>query len=93
MKDLRRIAPVDVPRIVAVAEALAEDPYPAGCTKLSGSERSCRIRAGDYRILYELFSGRLLIEVVQVGHRKDVYRRSWRTSRFTFGRLEVPAHG
>jgi mRNA interferase RelE/StbE len=73
-KDLRQIATADVPRIVAVAEALAEDPFPPGCTKLAGSERSYRIRVGDYRILYDVFSGRLLIEVVKVGHRKDVYK-------------------
>ena len=73
-KDLRRIAAVDVPRIVSAAESLADDPFPLGCTKLSGSERSYRIRVGDYRILYDVFSGRLLIEVIKVGHRKDVYR-------------------
>ena len=73
-KDLRRIAAADVPRIVFAAEALAEDPFPPGCTKLSGSERSYRIRVGEYRVLYDVFSGRLLIEVVKVGHRKDVYK-------------------
>ena len=74
-KDLRRIAAVDVPRIVAAAAALANDPFPPGCAKLSGSERSYRIRVGDYRILYDVFSGRLLIEVVKVGHRRHVYRQ------------------
>jgi mRNA interferase RelE/StbE len=73
-KDLRRIAAVDVPRVVAAAEALANDPFPPGCAKLSGSERSYRIRMGDYRILYDVFSGRLLIEVIKVGHRREVYR-------------------
>ena len=74
-KDLRHIAAVDLPRIVAAVEALADNPFPPGCTKLSGSERSYRIRLGDYRILYDVFSGRLLIEVVKIGHRKDVYRK------------------
>ena len=74
-KDLRRIAAVDVPRVVAAAEALTNDPFPPGCAKLSGSERSYRIRVGDYRILYDVFSGRLLIEVIKVGHRREVYRR------------------
>lgn len=72
-KDLRRISPADVPRIVAAADALADDPFPPGCVKLTGSERSYRIRVGAYRILYDVFSGRLLIEVVKVGHRRDVY--------------------
>ena len=73
-KDLRRIAATDVPRVVSAAEALADDPFPAGCTKLSGSERSYRIRVGGYRVLYDVFFGRLLIEVIKVGHRKDVYK-------------------
>ena len=72
-KDLRRIAPADVPRIIAAAESLIADPFPSGCVKLSGSERSYRIRVGDYRILYDVLAGRLVIEVIKVGHRKDVY--------------------
>ena len=73
-KDLRRIAAADVAKIIAAAESLAQDPFPPGCTKLSGSERSYRIRVGDYRILYDVLSDCLVIEVIKVGHRKDVYR-------------------
>jgi mRNA interferase RelE/StbE len=73
-KDLWRLPPVDIARILDAANALAGEPYPAGCAKLSGSERSFRIRVGNYRILYDVFDGRLVIEVIKVGHRKDVYR-------------------
>jgi len=73
-KDLRRISPADLPRIIAAAESLALDPYPSGALKLTGSERSFRLRVGDYRILYEIFDDVLIVEVVKVGHRKDVYR-------------------
>lgn len=73
-KDLRRIAPTDVVRIIAAVEALAEDPLPSGCVKLSGSERCYRIRVGDYRILYEVQGDCLVIEVIKVGHRRDVYK-------------------
>ena len=73
-KDLRRIAAADVPRIIAAVENLAIDPFPPGCTKLAGSERSYRIRVGDYRVLYSVFSGQLVIEVIKVGHRRDVYK-------------------
>ncbi len=73
-KDLRRIPSTDVVRIIAAAESLAEDPFPTGCVKLSGSERSYRIRVGDYRILYDVQGDCLLIEVIKVGHRKNVYR-------------------
>jgi len=73
-KDLRRIAPAEVLKIVEQVEALVGDPFPTGCVKLSGSDHVFRIRVGDYRILYEVFEGLLLIEVIRVGHRKDVYR-------------------
>lgn len=73
-KDLRRISPDDVTKIIRAVESLTDDPFPIGHTKLSGSERAYRIRVGDYRIIYEVFSGVLLIEVVRVGHRRDVYK-------------------
>lgn len=73
-KDLRRIDPVHVARIITAVEGLSLDPFPSGHTKLSGSERAYRIRVGDYRIIYEVFSGVLLIEVVRIGHRRDVYK-------------------
>lgn len=73
-KDLRRIAPTDVVKIIAAVEALADDPFPLGCVKLSGSERCYRIRVGDYRILYDVQSNCLVIEVIKVGHRRDVYK-------------------
>ena len=72
-KDLRRIAAAHVPRIVAAVEALIDNPFPAGSVKLSGSERSYRIRVGDYRILYDVLTDRLVIEVIRLGHRRDVY--------------------
>lgn len=73
-KDLRRVPPQDVKRILSAVESLAEDPFPHGCTKLSGSEQAFRIRVGDYRILYEVIDAALIVEVIKVGHRRDVYR-------------------
>jgi mRNA interferase RelE/StbE len=73
-KDLRRITSSDVTKIIRAVEDLGSDPFPNGHTKLSGSDRAYRIRVGDYRIIYEVFSGILLIEVVRVGHRRDVYK-------------------
>ncbi|MEM7699015.1 MAG: type II toxin-antitoxin system RelE/ParE family toxin [Verrucomicrobiota bacterium] len=63
-----------VPRIIEAVELLADDPRPDGCTKLTGSERAYRIRVGNYRVIYEVFDDTVLIEVVRVGHRRDVYR-------------------
>jgi len=71
--DLRRIPGRDVRRILDRIEALRDDPRPPGCEKLSGQERY-RIRQGAYRVLYEIMDARLVVTVVKVGHRKDVYR-------------------
>ena len=60
-------------RIDAAILALASDPRPPGCKKLSGSEEY-RVRVGDYRILYEIEDMVLRVLVVKVGHRRDVYQ-------------------
>jgi len=60
-------------RIVAKIHALASNPRPVGCDKLSGEEKY-RIRQGDYRILYQIVDHELIVTVVKVGNRRDVYR-------------------
>jgi len=73
-KEIRAIArKADRQRVVARIGALAEDPRPPGCTKLSGQE-AYRVRQGAYRILYTIDDDVLMVEVVKVGHRRDVYR-------------------
>ncbi len=74
-RDMREIPDRDCRRILAAIETLSEDPRPAGCEKLSGQERY-RFRQGDYRIIYEIRDDELIVIVVKVGHRKEVYRRS-----------------
>lgn len=73
-KDLRSIPDKDVARILQRMEALQDDPRPAGSEKLSGQERY-RIRQGVYRIVYEVIDNQLVVTVVKVGHRKDIYKR------------------
>lgn len=51
---------------------LAENPRPTGCKKLKGRP-GYRIRVGDYRVIYEIFDEVLLIDVIDLGHRKDIY--------------------
>lgn len=63
----------DRQKIVERIKALANDPRPPGCQKLSGQERY-RIRQGWYRIVYEIDDQQIIIFVVKIGHRKDVYR-------------------
>jgi mRNA interferase RelE/StbE len=52
--------------------ALAENPRPSGCKKLKGRD-SYRIRVADYRVIYEIADSILFIEVIAIGHRKDIY--------------------
>ncbi|MGB3563875.1 MAG: type II toxin-antitoxin system RelE/ParE family toxin [Thermoanaerobaculia bacterium] len=60
-------------RIVRRIEGLADNPRPPGCQKLSGQDRY-RVRQGEYRIVYSVEDEELIVYVVKVGHRKDVYR-------------------
>jgi mRNA interferase RelE/StbE len=55
-------------------DALADEPRPPGARKLAGSDIQYRIRVGDYRILYEIHDNRLVINVIKIGHRREVYR-------------------
>ncbi|MEM1368132.1 MAG: type II toxin-antitoxin system RelE/ParE family toxin [Cyanobacteria bacterium P01_H01_bin.15] len=72
-KDLRRIPKKEIAKILNRIEALATEPRPPGVEKLSGQERY-RIRQGVYRILYEIGDQELVVIVVKVGHRRDVYK-------------------
>jgi mRNA interferase RelE/StbE len=74
LRELKRIDRNVVPRIVAAIESLSSQPLPDGVRKLQGSQRTYRLRVGTYRVIYELFESRLLVEIVRVRHRKDAYR-------------------
>jgi mRNA interferase RelE/StbE len=72
-KDFSAIPRKDLEKILHRIEALAENPRPPGCEKLTGQERY-RVRQGRYRIVYSIQNEALTIWIVKVGHRKDVYR-------------------
>lgn len=72
-KDFRTIPKNDLKKILLRIETLAKDPRPPGHEKLSGQEKY-RIRQGADRIIYSIQNQELLVCVVKVGHRKDVYR-------------------
>jgi mRNA interferase RelE/StbE len=72
-KDLQPIPRKDVERILSAIRGLAVNPRPPQSQKLSGSEKY-RLRSGNYRILYEIEDDVLVVCVVKVGHRKDIYR-------------------
>lgn len=72
-KELEATPLKDRRRIVTRIERLADDPRPPGSEKLSGEEKY-RVRQGNYRIAYEIIDQELIIYVVKIGHRRDVYR-------------------
>ena len=74
IRELRRLDRSVIPRIVEAVGRLAEVPFPQGCRKLKGSTDTYRIRVGNYRVVYEVAERCLVIEIVRVRHRKDVYR-------------------
>lgn len=73
-KDLRGVPKSDIRRLLNRIESLRDEPRPAGCEKLTGRELY-RIRQGVYRVVYCVDDDRVVIEVIKVGHRRDVYRR------------------
>lgn len=73
-KDLRKLATSQRNIIITKIQALAADPHPSGVTKLRGSSDLFRIRHTDYRIIYQVNDSQLIVMVVKVGHRREVYR-------------------
>ena len=60
--------------VAAVLVALGTSPRPAGCVKLAGSDDLWRIRVRQYRVIYQILDAELIVTIVKVGDRKDVYR-------------------
>ena len=75
VKELRDLPKNAIERILKVVGQLGANPYPAGVRKLVGSEHTYRIRQGDYRVIYTITASSLIIEIIRIGHRKDIYDR------------------
>lgn len=73
-RQLAKLPGHDREMIAAALVTLASNPRPAGGTKLSGATDLWRVRVRDYRIVYTIADRRLIVTVVKIGHRKDVYR-------------------
>ena len=74
LKELEAVdSKKDRRRIVQVILSLAEEPRPSGCRKLSGKDKY-RIRSGQYRIVYAVEDAILVVTIVKIGHRREVYR-------------------
>ena len=74
-KELKSLAKEMIPKIIKTVESLAENPYPTGIKKMVGSNNTYRIRVGEYRIIYNIESNLLIIEIIKIGHRQGVYKK------------------
>jgi mRNA interferase RelE/StbE len=73
-KQLRRLSAAARRRVARAMVALGDDPWPPGSRKLMGYDDVFRIRVGVYRILYSVSGRQLVIIILKIGHRKDIYR-------------------
>ena len=73
-KELSKVPHKEQLRIIAAVKNLTENPRPSGVKKLIGRD-AWRIRIGNYRIIYEILEDKLIILIVHIGHRKDIYRK------------------
>ncbi len=73
-KDLARLSSRIHDHVIAAIQALATNPRPPGCRKLTGSKSDWRIRIGDYRVVYEITDEIRVVRVNRVRHRREVYR-------------------
>ena len=75
LKSLKKFLKRDLVRIKKKVEELGSDLPDPKTTKMKGNNSFHKVRSGDYRIIYEIHNDRLVILVVKIGHRKDVYRK------------------
>ena len=73
-RSLRRLDASMFRRVVAALRILADNPRPAGCRKLTGSDRDWRVRVGDYRVVYEIDDESREVRVMRIRHRREAYR-------------------
>jgi mRNA interferase RelE/StbE len=72
-KELARLPKADRVRVARAIMTLAAVPRPRGCRKLTGQEDVYRIRVGVYRVIYSIEDRRIVVVVLKLGHRKDIY--------------------
>lgn len=73
-KLFKKLSNQDRQKLKPKIDALAQNPRPSGVVKLSGEDDLYRIRVGDHRVIYSIQDNRLLVLVVKIGHRRDIYR-------------------
>ncbi|MBW1769922.1 MAG: type II toxin-antitoxin system RelE/ParE family toxin [Deltaproteobacteria bacterium] len=75
MKSIKRLPKKELRRIKKKIDGLSENLPDPATTKMKGNNPFHRVRTGNYRIVYQILEDRLVILVVKVGHRKDIYKR------------------
>ena len=73
-KQFADIPHTELKKLAKRIDKLSSDPFPSGHEKMKGHDDLYRIRQGDYRVLYSLFLGKLVVLIIKIGHRRDVYR-------------------
>ena len=73
-RQLKRLSKENQQRILGAIEKLADHPRPRDCKQLQGEDRLFRLRVGDYRVVYEIHDRVLLVLILTVAHRREVYR-------------------
>ena len=74
-RELDAMPARDRTRLIGKIKELADDPRPKGVQKLAGIDNAYRVRVGDYRIVYEIHDRELVVVIIRVGHRREVYRQ------------------
>lgn len=73
-REFRKLSKDTAERISKKIDSLADDPFPYGYTEMKGSQSFYRVKVGDYRVIYTVEHDELLILIVTIGHRREIYR-------------------
>jgi mRNA interferase RelE/StbE len=73
-KQLKKLTPPVQRKLAAVIMSLAIEPRPYGSKKLAATVNSYRVRVGDYRVIYDIYEREIVVSVLKIGHRRDIYR-------------------
>lgn len=72
-RQIKKLTPAVQKSLIALIESLSADPRPLGCKKLKGRQNEYRARLGNYRVIYSIEDAALVITIIKVGHRRDIY--------------------
>lgn len=72
--ELKKLDKAVFRKVLELVESLSANPRPVGVRKLAGAENTYRVRCGDYRIVYTIQDRKLVVEIIRVGHRSNIYK-------------------